>query len=72
LNIQQNEVNSFFWRTTQQQEIDYIEKKEDQILACEIKWNGKSKHKISTTFSTNYTNVTSRIITPINYEEFLL
>jgi predicted AAA+ superfamily ATPase len=72
LNIQQNEANSYFWRTTQQQEIDYIEKKEDAILACEIKWNSKSKYKIPVTFSTNYTNVTSKIITPATYEDFLL
>jgi len=72
LNIQQNEVNSHFWRTTQQQEIDYIEKKDDQIFACEIKWNVNAKNKIPTTFSSNYPNVTSKIITPDNYEEFLL
>ena len=72
LNIQQNGANSFFWRTTQQQEIDYIEKNEEQILACEIKWNVKAKKKIPVTFSGNYTNVTSKIITPDNYEEFLL
>jgi predicted AAA+ superfamily ATPase len=72
LNIQQNEANSYFWRTTQQQEIDYIEKKEGAILACEIKWNSKSKYKIPVTFSTNYTNVTSKIITPATYEDFLL
>jgi predicted AAA+ superfamily ATPase len=72
LNIQQGEVNSFFWRTTQQQEIDYIEKSTDQILACEIKWNAKSKYKIPVTFSANYENVTSKIVSPENYEEFLL
>ena len=72
LNIQQNEANSFFWRTTQQQEIDYIEKNEGQILACEIKWNAKAKYKIPVTFSTNYANVTSKIVSPDNYEEFLL
>ncbi len=72
LNIQQNEANSYFWRTTQQQEIDYIEKKDDQILACEIKWNVKAKYKIPTTFSANYNNLTSKIITPANYEDFLL
>jgi predicted AAA+ superfamily ATPase len=72
LNIQQNGANYFFWRTTQQQEIDYIEKNEEQILACEIKWNVKAKKKIPLTFSGNYTNVTSKIITPDNYEEFLL
>lgn len=72
LNIRQDEANSYFWRTTQQQEIDYIEKKNDQILACEIKWNVKAKYKIPTTFSTNYYNLTSKIVTPDNYEEFLL
>lgn len=72
LNIQKNEANSFFWRTTQQQEIDYIEKNEDQILACEIKWKAKTKYKIPVTFSTNYDNVTSKIVTPDTYEEFLL
>lgn len=72
LNIRQNEANSYFWRTTQQQEIDYIEKKEDTILACEIKWNARSKYKIPVTFSTNYPNVTPKIVTPNNYEDFLL
>ena len=72
LNIQQNEANSHFWRTTQQQEIDYIEKSDNSILACEIKWNAKTKYKIPVTFSVNYTNVTSKIVSPENYEEFLL
>jgi len=72
LNIEQSEANSFFWRTTQQQEIDYIERKENQILACEIKWNAKTKYKIPVTFSANYENVTSKIVSPENYEEFLL
>ena len=72
LNIQQSEASSYFWRTTQQQEIDYIEKSTDQILACEIKWNAKSKYKIPVTFSANYTNLTSKIVSPDNYEEFLL
>lgn len=72
LNIQQNEAVSYFWRTTQQQEIDYIEKNENKILACELKWNAKAKAKIPVTFSTNYDNVTSKIVTPDTYEEFLL
>lgn len=72
LNIQLSEAESYFWRTTQQQEIDYIEKNKDQILACEIKWNAKTKYKIPVTFSTNYANVSSKIVSPENYEEFLL
>jgi len=72
LNIQQSESNSFFWRTTQQQEIDYIEKNADQILACEIKWKPKTKYKIPVTFLVNYENVTSKLVSPENYEAFLL
>ncbi len=72
LNIQQSEVESYFWRTTQQQEIDYIEKNQEELLACEIKWNVKAKLKIPATFTGNYSNVSSKIITPNNYEEFLM
>lgn len=72
LNIQQSDAISFFWRTTQQQEIDYIEIKEDKILAGEIKWKAKTKYKIPVTFTANYANVTSKIVTPDTYEEFLL
>ena len=38
---------SYFWRTTQQQEIDYIELQKNNYLAVEIKWNPKSKVKFS-------------------------
>ncbi len=72
LNIQQSEVESYFWRTTQQQEIDYIEKNQEELLACEIKWNVNAKLKIPATFTGNYPNVSSKIITPNNYEEFLM
>ncbi|OOV28777.1 ATPase [Flavobacterium sp. LM5] len=72
LNIQQEEAECHFWRTTQQQEIDYIEKRNDQLLACEIKWNRAAKCKIPTTFLDNYNNVTTTIINPDNYEDFLL
>lgn len=72
LNIQQSEMESYFWRTTQQQEIDYIEKNQEELLACEIKWNINAKLKIPVTFTGNYKNVSSKIITPNNYEEFLI
>lgn len=72
LNIQQSEVESYFWRTTQQQEIDYIEKNQEELLACEIKWNINAKLKIPVTFTGNYQNVSSKIITPNNYEGFLM
>lgn len=72
LNIHQEEADCHFWRTTQQQEIDYIEKRTDRILACEIKWNSAAKYKIPSTFLDNYSNVTTTMVNPANYEDFLL
>ena len=38
-----NETIQYFWRTTQQQEIDLIEEKESQLTAYEFKWNKNKK-----------------------------
>ncbi len=63
---------SFFWRTTQQQEIDYIEAENENIKAFEFKWNAKRKAKIPLTFLRAYLPLDEKIISPENYEEFLL
>jgi hypothetical protein len=63
--------DTFFWRTTQQQEIDYIEKHQKKYLAVEIKWNAKSKHKISNTFLNAYPS-DNLLITSNNIENFLI
>ena len=65
-------ANSYFWRTTQQQEIDYIEEKDGRLTACEIKWNSKAKARLPLTFSNNYQNIDFKIINKDNVEEFLL
>ena len=39
----QKHAGQFFWRTKQQQEIDYIEESEGILTACEFKWNPKEK-----------------------------
>ncbi|PWS27168.1 ATPase [Pedobacter yonginense] len=54
--LQQNqlEAQTFFWRTTQQQEIDYIEQTDQRLLAVEFKWNEKGKNKIPVTFTQAY------------------
>ena len=61
----------YFWRTTQQQEIDYIEERDGVFHAFEFKWKNSGKAKISKTFTRNYPNNTCNIITPENYETFL-
>ncbi len=68
-----NEIDrlNYFWRTTQQQEIDYIEDTGEKLLAFEIKWNPKAKAKFPATFLKAYPNNEVQIITPHNYEDFL-
>ena len=47
-------THRFFWRTTQQQEIDYIEEYGGKLTAFEIKWNPNKKVKFPVTFTHNY------------------
>lgn len=61
----------YFWRTVQQQEIDYVEEKAGVIKAFEIKWNPK-KDKIKTpkTFREAY-NSEVQVIHKHNFRVFL-
>ncbi len=65
------EAGCYFWRTTQQQEIDYVEESDGIFHAFEFKWKNTGKAKISKTFTRNYPNNTFDIITPENYQTFL-
>lgn len=65
-------VNSYFWRTKQQQEIDYVEESNGKLLACEIKWNAKTKAKLPKTFCDNYNNSDFIVVNPDNVDDFLL
>lgn len=47
-------ARSFFWRTTQQQEIDYLEEVDGVLSAWEIKWSPLKSGKIPLTFTRNY------------------
>jgi predicted AAA+ superfamily ATPase len=48
------EVNQYFWRTTQQQEIDLIEEEVNNLRAFEIKMNKNQRVKFPVTFTANY------------------
>jgi len=66
-------VNSYFWRTTQQQEIDYIEETDGAFTAFEMKWNPrKSATAFPSTFTNAYPVADKAIITPDNYLEWLV
>jgi len=63
---------SYFWRTTQQQEIDYIEEQHGRLFAYEFKWGSSKRPFLSKTFSNAYPGSDFKVITPDNYHEFLL
>ena len=65
-------VKCYFWRTTQQQEIDFIEEYTDEYVAYKFKYKKKARAKIPKTFSSKYSVKSFEIITPANFEEFLM
>ncbi len=71
LHQHQMEADCFFWRTTQQQEIDYIEKTKDKLLAVEFKWNERGKNKIPTTFTQAYPEAETLILSKTDRGSFL-
>ncbi|GBR74587.1 putative AAA family ATPase [Candidatus Termititenax aidoneus] len=64
--------NSWFWRTVEQKEIDYIDEGDGRIEAFEFIWNSRAKYKKPKQFSANYPHSKFHLITPENVEEFLL
>ncbi len=64
--------NSWFWRTTDQKEIDYIEEGDGAIAAYEFKWNPQAKAKEPGQFAKNYPESTFSVVHPDNVDEFLL
>ncbi|MEB2782371.1 ATP-binding protein [Algoriphagus sp. C2-6-M1] len=69
---QKTEAKLYFWRTTQQQEIDLIEETSDSLHAFELKWSEKRKVRFPQTFTTNYPEAITNIVHPNNMEEYLM
>ena len=63
--------NSFFWRTTLQQEIDLIEESDGAMTAFEMKWNPSKKVLFSKSFIKAYNVKETVVISPDNYLEYL-
>ena len=64
-------LSRYFWRTNQQQEIDYIEDFGGKLYAYEFKWSPRKKSLFSKSFINNYNVAETRTITPNNYLEFI-
>jgi predicted AAA+ superfamily ATPase len=63
----------YFWRTYQQQEIDWVEEIDGSFSAFEFKWNSrKSSKKFPKTFLDNYMIDKTLVVSPENIDEFLI
>jgi uncharacterized protein len=63
---------NYFWRTYQQQEIDWIEEIDGNFSAYEFKWSTKKKSKkLPSTFLNNYAVSKTMTVTPDNADAFL-
>ena len=71
LSINSIKAERYFWRTTQQQEVDYIEVVQGKMSAYEFTWSPKTRKKIPKTFIQAYPDCLTKIITSENFNEFV-
>lgn len=64
--------NSYFWRTTQQQEVDYLEESDGILKAYEFKWQSLKSIRPPEAFTRAYPEAEFTTVTRENYEYFLL
>jgi hypothetical protein len=67
----QTYAKPYFWRTVDQQEIDYIEEKDGVISAYEFKWKAAKNIKTPLAFVKAY-NTQTTLIDSENYRKFVL
>jgi len=63
-------AKSYFWRTKQQQEIDYVEEVSGRITGYEFKWSEKAKAKLPKSFMESY-NAKIEVIHRNNFRDFV-
>jgi predicted AAA+ superfamily ATPase len=69
---QKTRTNNYFWRTYDQQELDWLEEKGDNLAGFEFKWNENRKSKIPTAFAKAYPEASYEVINKDNYLEFVM
>jgi predicted AAA+ superfamily ATPase len=65
-------VNSWFWRTYDQKEVDYIEEEGGVITAYEFKYKSTGKNKIAREFLETYQGATFKTVSKENFWEFIV
>ena len=64
-------VTNYFWRTYDQQELDWLEEEGDNLSGFEFKWNENRKVKIPTAFTKAYPDASFEVINKGNYLDFI-
>jgi predicted AAA+ superfamily ATPase len=65
-------ANSWFWRTTAQQEIDYIEEQDGHLSGYEFKWNPSAKTKQPKAFQRAYPDSSFVVVNRENFSGFVI
>lgn len=66
-------ANYYFWRTSDQKEIDFIEESDGEFSIYEMKWNPRNANaRFPKAFLDNYPCRSAEVITPENYINSLL
>ena len=64
-------ARSYFWRTTTQSEVDYVEERDGCFAAYEFKWNIRRKPRPPSAYLAAYPQSDWKVVTPENYQDFL-
>jgi predicted AAA+ superfamily ATPase len=65
-------TNHWYWRNTEQQEIDYLEDGDGKLRAFEFKWNPRAKVKFPNSFKLAYPEASFEVVDRDNFDLFLL
>jgi predicted AAA+ superfamily ATPase len=72
LHYSKKRIQSYFWRSTQQQEVDYIEIENQNMNAWEFKWNPNKKTFFPVTFTKAYSPLATTLVNSDTFESFVL
>jgi predicted AAA+ superfamily ATPase len=70
-NYSQRTVTNYFWRTYDQQELDWLEEIGDNLAGYEFKWNENRRVKIPGAFAKAYPEASFEVINKSNYLDFI-
>ena len=71
IEYKQSLARIYFWRTKQQQEVDFVEEESGKITGFEFKWEKKTNVRLPKSFTETY-DAESRIIDKENFREFVV